>query len=220
MFKKSILLILCVLFFSCTDDLTIKSKGLTKYNMVGYLSSRKDKISLDMSIKCDLLANKYSIRGFDTLLSKERFFVVYKLGGWFFKEKNNFFKVDESKKFGDILPPPNTFNYLAFLKGDIPILKNSTKSEQNKKIIYKNKNYTQEIELEKNEKINKKIVKNIILYKKGKKIYKIVYKKYVIVKQDDRELPYRIFPKVLNIFDYNKKKKLVWWFSKIQEIKE
>ncbi len=179
-------------------------KEVRVYSMKGYLSSRKDQISLDMHIEANLNDDFYLLRGYDTLLGKERFCFFYQKKQWFFQENNQTYLIDSSKNLGDILPAPDFFDYTAFLKGKIPLLKEGVKVRQTEQEEeFQRGDYTQ-----KNYFSPQKDLTQITLFYKEKKIYQFSY-------EDLLKVGDQFFPKILNIYDYENKRKVVWWLSKV-----
>jgi len=206
--KKNILLLMILFLTSCISDETIQSdKNLLVYNITGYLSSRKDQISLDITIYVDENKNIMEIKGFDTLLNKERFFLIFENNQWFLKENETIYIVDENDNLADILPPIAVFDYAALLRGHLPVLKDAYEEKKDGKMIYKKGNFSEEIIFD-----EKGLVEKILLYKNDQKIFTFEYKNYLFVQN-------KIFPKILNIIEHTNYRKIVWWFSNI-EIKE
>lgn len=196
-----------IFLMGCSPETVTKTEGeISKYIIYGYLSSKKDRISFDLTIKVDSLSRSCQVKGFDTLLGKERFLVYLKNGEWFIKDYENKEegKLRSDAPFLDTLPPLNYFDYLDFFEGKTPILKDSIKKISNDKIIYQKDNFIQELSLSKDGKTEK-----ITFYHQNKKIYQFEYQSYIIKGK-------RIFPKSMVIIDYENKKKIAWWLNKIQ----
>ena len=164
--------------------------------------------------------NFYQIRAFDTLLGKERFVLTYENQRWRMEEEGRIYDLDPNAKLGDILPPPALFNYLAFLKGEIPVLHDAERLDQNNKNVYTRGDYLQEVIFKYDEDSKRELAVEINIYYQKKKIYKMEYDKYVFLKTPDGKLADRYFPKILNIVDFSHGRKIVWWFSSINEWKE
>jgi hypothetical protein len=205
--KSSFVFLLAFFTLSCARDVVLQTKEeLQKYTINGYLSSRKDQASFDVVIKVDLEADFYEIRGNDTLLGKERFVLRFRDGNWMVQnpqEDSRFHRVDPQKKLVDILPPPAVFNYRAFLEGRVPVLKDSTPVREKNILVYRSSNFRQIIEFEKGRQI-----KEMSFFYDGERVYKIVYENYVFAGE-------RIFPKQMEIIDYENRRVIKWWLSTI-----
>ena len=124
----------------CGSNTVIKvNQEIDQYTIQGYISSKKDRLSFDVKIKADIPNRYFEIKGFDTLLGKERFLVYYKDSNWYYKDYVNKEegKMDENSSFLETLPPLAYFDYLSFFHGKIPILKNAEKTTELNKDTYK-----------------------------------------------------------------------------------
>lgn len=174
-----------------------------------------------MELFTDMKRNFYQIRAFDTLLGKERFVLSYEEQRWRMKEEEgDSYELDPKAKLGNILPPLALFNYLAFLRGEIPILNDTERLVRNKKDIYIRGDYRQEVIYQYDTESKRELAAEINIFYQQKKIYKMEYEKYVFLKTADGKLAERYFPKILNIVDFSQGRKIVWWFSSINEWKE
>ena len=174
--------------------------------MEGYLSSRKDQISLDVTVEADLEKETYSLRGYDTLLGRERFFLFYENRRWHYKQESKIITVEDSENLGGILPAPALFDYGAFFRGAVPQLKNARRvsgSENSEEEVFESGAYVQ-----KNQYGEDRRLKSVTLFYHNEKIYQFTYEDLLAAGD-------KIFPKILNIYDYTEKRKIVWWLSKI-----
>lgn len=207
--RTGVLFAFCLLgLFACSSSQIIKQNNVDSYEVKGYLSSRKDHASFDMLVKGNLSLNQYSIKGYDTLLKKERFFLFYENKNWFLKDlekPGKYYLINPKENFAEILPPPAIFDYIAFFQGKIPTLTNAKVNKTDKKWILEKNDFKQIIVFEK-----KGFIKEMLFYKNGKKVYKMIYKNYISTQNNAM-----VFPKTLNILDYQKRRKIIWWMSKI-----
>jgi len=210
--KKIILLTLLFIIstISCVSTRTIK-QDYKYYIIKGYISSRSDAVSLDITIFASPKDSFYKIEGYDTLLGKKRFLLILDREEWKIEDEGGISNLNYNDEVFKILPSPLIFNYKGFLEGKVPAFIDYEKIEQSKdkKVYYKNE-YKQVIYFEEDK------VKYFEIYRGEKRIFKFEYKGYIEVKNDSE---YRIFPNTLYIYDYENKKRIDWWFDSINFIK-
>ncbi|HOJ50362.1 MAG TPA: hypothetical protein PKW55_06080 [Spirochaetota bacterium] len=199
-----------LILVSCFSDRLVKTdESYNFYIINGYVSSRKDSVSLDIFIEVDRIAKVYKIECYDTLLGKKRFIIIIQNDIWeVIDEKGHKYRIDLNDPIFDILPDPSIFNYISFFYGKTPYLINPDKVEEknNEKIYYRG-DYIQKLYF------SDKKLEYFEIYRGEKKFFKFEYKGYIEIINDKESM---IFPKLLYIYDYKNFKKIEWWFDSVK----